>query len=508
MKILSARSVLRRTSRAIQTLAGGALLFAFAATPGLLQAQVTLFGAPSNFDVLNDTGQDAHGFEIELQGVNRADLSGVWQASRFPYTVLTIPGGIVIHYASPYVAGQYTITTITPAVFNPTLGHSCVVGMIAGCEHYGYYFAYYSLQPTKTIYRWLVDDPQNPGSLIPAPSQIVQIPGAPPAPPQIVQIPAIRVILIPPAQPAAAPAVAFEFPVEPPPPPPIPKPDLQFGVATWAKVLINEVQHNVVVDDLLEDNPVVPNDANPAQVETAWKLLQFNPHSANSGVFHSQKPLGLGAKAVIRKYELNKDSGPLDPASGKALCGGNGLCTAPLPGELGDFIGNQMAAANLGASSVTVTRVGTGSGTVTGTSINCGGSCTAPLALGTAVTLTAKPDSNATFGGWTGDCAGAQVTCTFSISGENNVAANFVLVAAGGGGGSTAGFKISVSLNGNGTVTANPAAQSYAAGTVVTLTATPKTGSPWVGWGGACSGTATTCTLTMDANKSVTANFR
>ncbi len=39
-------------------------------SPALLQAQsVTLFGALSNFDVLNDTGQDAHGFEIELQGI-------------------------------------------------------------------------------------------------------------------------------------------------------------------------------------------------------------------------------------------------------------------------------------------------------------------------------------------------------------------------------------------------------------------------------------------------------
>jgi len=29
-------------------------------------------------------------------------------------------------------------------------------------------------------------------------------------------------------------------------------------------------------------NPIVPEDA--AQVETPWKLLQFNPHSSSSGV--------------------------------------------------------------------------------------------------------------------------------------------------------------------------------------------------------------------------------
>jgi hypothetical protein len=317
------------------------------------------------------------------------------------------------------------------------------------------------------------------------------------------------VVLIPPAKPAGAPAIAFQIAVEPPPPPPIPKPELQYGVAKWVKVLKNEVQHNVVVDDLVEDNPVVPLDGNPAQVETEWKLLQYNPHSANSGVLRNQALLGQGAKAVVRKYEFYKYSGPLDPATNQAACGGDGLCTAPLPVELGDFIGNQMAAANVGLSSITVTRAGTGSGTVSGPSINCGGSCTAGLALGTSVTLTAKPASNSTFNGWTGDCVGAQLTCTFNVNGENNVTANFVLVAAGGGGGGGGStFKVSISRNGKGTVTADPTAASYASGTVVTLTATPDAGQPWVGWGGVCTGTSQTCTLMMDANKSVTANFK
>ena len=115
--------------------------------------------------------------------------------------------------------------------------------------------------------------------------------------------------------------------------------------------------------------------------------------------------------------------------------------------------------------------------------------------------------SNSTLTGWTGDCVGADLICTFTINGENNVTANFDLVAAGGGGGAVS-FKISISKNGNGNVTTDPATQSFASGTVVTLTATPGAGQPWVGWGGACAGTSVTCTLTMDANKSVTANFR
>jgi len=72
----------------------------------------------------------------------------------------------------------------------------------------------------------------------------------------------------------------------------------------------------------------------------------------------------------------------------------------------------------------------------------------------------------------------------------------------------TTTFKISVSKNGKGTVTTSPTGTSFLIGTVVTLRATPDPGQPWVGWGGACSGTATTCSLTMNSDKSVTANFR
>lgn len=78
--------------------------------------------------------------------------------------------------------------------------------------------------------------------------------------------------------------------------------------------------------------------------------------------------------------------------------------------------------------------------------------------------------------------------------------------ATGGGGTTSSSYKISISKTGKGAVTASPSAASHAAGTVVTLTATPDPGSPWIGWGGACSGTATTCTVTM--NLSVTANFK
>jgi hypothetical protein len=45
-------------------------------------------------------------------------------------------------------------------------------------------------------------------------------------------------------------------------------------------------------------------------------------------------------------------------------------------------------------------------------------------------------------------------------------------------------------------------------GSTVGLTASPATGAVFAGWGGACSGPVPTCTVAMDAAKSVSATFR
>jgi endoglucanase len=83
--------------------------------------------------------------------------------------------------------------------------------------------------------------------------------------------------------------------------------------------------------------------------------------------------------------------------------------------------------------------------------------------------------------------------------------------------GATSTYPLSVTHagNGTGTVTSNPTgidcgsdcSETYASGTPVTLTAAPATGSTFGGWSGACSGTATTCSVTMDAVRSLTATF-
>lgn len=75
-------------------------------------------------------------------------------------------------------------------------------------------------------------------------------------------------------------------------------------------------------------------------------------------------------------------------------------------------------------------------------------------------------------------------------------------------------LSISKSGTGTGSVTSSPASIScgatcgstFATGSMVTLAATADPGSTFAGWSGACSGTGP-CTITMNANKTVTATF-
>src|SRR5260370_42263599 len=89
------------------------------------------------------------------------------------------------------------------------------------------------------------------------------------------QIPQPVVTVIPPAQVGNPPQVVFQIQAEPPPPPPIPKPVPQYGDAKRVKVYKTELQREVGLDELIDDNPIVPQDA--SLLQTGWKLLQFNP---------------------------------------------------------------------------------------------------------------------------------------------------------------------------------------------------------------------------------------
>lgn len=99
-----------------------------------------------------------------------------------------------------------------------------------------------------------------------------------------------------------------------------------------------------------------------------------------------------------------------------------------------------------------------------------------------------------------GSSVGAVSSYTFSnVTSNQTIAASFKAT--------TYTLSTSITGTGAGTVAANPSGTSFSAGTVVTLIATPNTNSTFVGWSGACSGTSTTCQVTMNSNLSVGASF-
>lgn len=82
---------------------------------------------------------------------------------------------------------------------------------------------------------------------------------------------------------------------------------------------------------------------------------------------------------------------------------------------------------------LTVTKAGTGSGTVTSSpaGINCGSTCTANYVNGTSVILSAAPGSGSTFAGWSGGCIGTG-NCSLSMTAARNVTATFNTTGTGG----------------------------------------------------------------------------
>ena len=160
---------------------------------------------------------------------------------------------------------------------------------------------------------------------------------------------------------------------------------------------------------------------------------------------------------------------------------------------------------------LSVTKSGTGSGTVASSpgGIDCGSTCSTTVASGTSVTLTATPATGSSFTGWSGAGCSGTSTCTVTMSEARAVNAEFAAAPP-----VLFGLTVSKSGAGRGTVTSSPAgidcgadcSESLVDGTLVTLTASPATGSSFVGWSAGCSGTST-CTVIMSEAKAVNAAF-
>lgn len=497
-------------------IASGLIAMGLAVAPSLVQAQTAaISGGLGNFDVVNNTGQDACGFEIEVEGLDPTKVVGSFTAQR--YGVATVSA-----YTTGLVSGTRVSWKSADCTTNKTIAHAPGTGFAgtcyqwypatyqnAGCEHFGLYFT--NTAVTTITSRWLVNDPANVGAYIP------HDPPMPIATPYYYVQPAVVANAAAVVANAAPVVVAEVVAPEPPEAPGL------FGRAQWMKVFKRQLPVTVTLDQLVTDNPlVVPMD--PALTEVNWTVVQADPPNGNAKRNRNRQQgnstLDPTTRSVVRRYELYAYTGATDPVTGEVLCA-DLLCNTPAATELGDFISAQMTAVNVQGDFITVTKAGSGGGNVDSTDklITCGNKCVMPYKVGSTVTLTAKANSGSAFAGWTGACTGTG-NCTVTINGANTVTATFnTQVAAGGGGGGggtgSSNVTLKVSTGNPGVVTSDvggincgtACSASVASGTAITLTATPPAGKTFGSWTGACTGTATTCTVTVNANLSVKANF-
>jgi uncharacterized repeat protein (TIGR02543 family) len=118
---------------------------------------------------------------------------------------------------------------------------------------------------------------------------------------------------------------------------------------------------------------------------------------------------------------------------------------------------------------------------------------------GDQVTLTATPAIGYTFTNWTGDASGTNSSTIITLDDNKTVSANFSLIEYS--------LTVNITPTEGGTVTKSPNQSTYNYGDQVTLTATPVTGYTFTNWAGDASGTNSPTIITMDDNKTVTANF-
>jgi hypothetical protein len=112
------------------------------------------------------------------------------------------------------------------------------------------------------------------------------------------------------------------------------------------------------------------------------------------------------------------------------------------------------------------------------------------------VTMTATPASGYRFDRWSGDATGKTNPATVSMSYNRNVTAVFVR-----------SFNLAINISPSAGGSVSPAAGAFDEGSVVGLTATPAAGYRFDHWSGDVTGTAAAASVTMSANRSVTAVF-
>jgi hypothetical protein len=308
------------------------------------------YGSINNFDVVNDTGEICHGFEIELDDVHSSDITYTYDWNHYGTPKIiedsSDPGHprVFVEYQSGKNAGGEwsAYTAIPSSPIAPTQGHQFTNPAVNfGGEHFG---VGYSGLPTSIKYHWLLDD--GGGNLVLGPAVTVSTPTFTYIPPAVGVPAKLQAVIVPPE---------------------VEESVLEFGHASWVKEIRTSTHNNgeVKLRDLVPANEVYPNARNwandePAEVETEWQLLQKEFAAGGGGkngeLKGAPEPLEKGDEVVTRRYEFYEYVGPLDPETGEALTdkvakdGIHGTKTYDQTVIVGKFLGSQMSAAKVASS--------------------------------------------------------------------------------------------------------------------------------------------------------------
>ena len=235
---------------------------------------------------------------------------------------------------------------------------------------------------------------------------------------------------------------------------------------------------------------------------TGGKIVEFVATNVSGDPCGFRQILRAGITIADHAFSVSGLSGTFS-SSGKA----NGTLRART--SECDTGSRSWSASRTPVRELTVTKTGTGGGTVTSNDpgnigISCGHDCTEDFPRGTRVVLKADPNSTSKFAGWSGACSGTG-RCSVTMGSDKTVRARFVAVRR---------LTVFVDGTGTGTVTSSPTGIScptvctkrFPEGTTVDLAASPAPGSVFAGWIGACSGTGA-CSISMDSQEKVIATF-
>jgi len=304
----------------------------------VVPASASVFGPLANFDVVNDTGKTAHGFEIDVDGIAPSEITSLFgDASRWPGmerygspVVSVTPTGVKIVYQATYNGVSWS--SGTPSGTLPVSpSDSCWpygapnYGPNYPCDHFG---VSTTVNTPNVTYKWLVETSPGSSSVMPelatVPNPVWTV-GVPVIINNVPQPPPVNVVIVAP-QP-----LGYEF-----------------GEPRWVKVTATGVMQDIAVEDLVAENAVIKKAQTQVQME--WQLLQVDSGAPGSGQIDlTGVVLDPGATGVVYRFEFYKYTGQRDPATNQALPGPNGDtpgAKGPSPGDLGAFIVAQNAGIN------------------------------------------------------------------------------------------------------------------------------------------------------------------